>query len=174
MQEEGNSAFFAGTFTHRIDGKGRISIPARWRSEFKAEESPHLFVASSANDRAIECVTQTDLRRRNTEQTGRTELSQRQRGLLGLHHFHAYTALQIDPEGRVQLPGSALVTAGLADEGATTGRSQKRTFTMQSQLAELLGAGDRFYIIHPDWLDDFLAQASAEAEAVDRGSMVGT
>ena len=40
MQEVGNRAFFAGTFTHRIDKKGRISIPARWRSEFRAEESP--------------------------------------------------------------------------------------------------------------------------------------
>lgn len=174
MQEVGDSAFFAGTFTHRIDGKGRISIPARWRSEFKAEESPHLFVASSVNDRSIECVTQTDLRRRNAEQSRRTELSQRQRGLLGLHHFHAYTASQIDPEGRVQLPGAALVAAGIADEGPTTSRSQKRTFTVRSQFAELLGAGDRFYIIHPDLLDDFLAQASAEAETVDRGSMVGT
>ena len=170
MQEVGNRAFFAGTFTHRIDRKGRISIPARWRSEFRAEESPHLYVATLTTDNpvhAIECVTQSDLRRRNSEQADRTELTQRQRGLLGLHHFHAYSALLIDPEGRVQLPGDALVAAALAT-GKGEGTRKTRSYTMQSPTAELLGAGDRFYILHPDHVDDFLAEANAEAEAADR------
>ena len=170
MQEVGNRAFFAGTFTHRIDKKGRISIPARWRSEFRAEESPHLYVgklATSYQVDAIECVTQSDLRRRNSEQTGRTELSQRQRGLLGLHHFHAYSAQLIDPEGRVQLPGDALIASALAEDKGE-GAPRTRSFTMQSLTAELLGAGDRFYILHPDHVDDFLAEAMAEAEAADR------
>ena len=170
MQEVGNRAFFAGTFTHRIDKKGRISIPARWRSEFRAEESPHLYVAKLATGNpvhAIECVTQSDLRRRNFEQADRTELSQRQRGLLGLHHFHAYSAQLIDPEGRVQLPADALIASALA-EGKGEGSPRTRGYTMQSPTAELLGAGDRFYILHPDHVDDFLAEATAEAEAADR------
>lgn len=177
MQEVGNRAFFAGAFTHRLDKKGRISIPARWRSEFGAAESPHLYVATQATDplaadpavHVLECVTQSDLRRRNSEQADRTELSQRQRGLLGLHHFHAYSALPIDPEGRVQLPGAALVAAALAaDPGEGTPKT--RSYILQSPTAELLGAGDRFYILHPDHVGDFLAAATAEAEAVDRRS----
>ena len=178
MQEVGNRAFFAGTFTHRIDKKGRISIPARWRSEFRTEESPHLYVKTLATDNpaaAIECVTLADLRRRNFEHADRTELTQRQRGLLGLHHFHAYSDRLIDPEGRVQLPVDALVAAALAaaqgeeTPGRTPGRIPRtRSFTMQSPTAELLGAGDRFYILHPDHVDDFLAEATAEAEAADR------
>lgn len=170
MQEVGNRAFFAGTFTHRIDKKGRISIPARWRSEFRAEESPHLYVGTLAADHpvhAIECVTQSDLRRRNSEQADRTELSQRQRGLLGLHHFHAYSALLIDPEGRVQLPADTLVAAALA-AGKDEGSPKTRSYTMRSPTAELLGAGDRFYILHPDHVGEFLAAATAEAEAIDR------
>ncbi len=172
MQEVGNRAFFAGTFTHRIDKKGRISIPARWRSEFRSEESPHLYVAKLATSyqvHAIECVTQSDLRRRNSEQADRTELSQRRRGLLGLHHFHAYSAQLIDPEGRVQLPADTLIASALAEgKGEGEGTPRTRSFTMQSPIAELLGAGDRFYILHPDHVDDFLAEATAEAEAADR------
>lgn len=169
MQEVGNRAFFAGRFTHRIDKKGRISIPARWRSEFRADESPHLYVATTAADQAvhaIECVTQSDLRRRNFEQADRTDLSQRQRGLLGLHHFHEYSAQLIDPEGRVQLPATALIASTLA-AGKGEGGPRTRSYTMQSPTAELLGAGDRFYILHPDHVGDFLAAAKAAAAAVD-------
>ncbi len=168
MQEVGGSAFFAGTFTHKIDKKGRISIPARWRTEFKAESSPHLYVAAPSGDGAIECVTQADLRRRNTEQTGRTDLSQRQRGLLGLHHFHAYSALPIDPEGRVQLPADALVTAGLAVRDAAA-RAKTRNVQLVTSEAGLLGAGDRFFIVHPGQVEGILAAASAEADSAQHG-----
>ena len=176
MQEVGNRAFFAGKFTHRIDKKGRISIPARWRSEFRSEESPHLFVASTASGDAacaIECVMQSDLRRRNSEQADRTELSQKQRGLLGLHHFHAYNAQLIDPEGRVQLPAEALIAADLALDRSGEGNAKTRSYSMRSPTAVLMGAGDRFYILHPDQVEPFLAEASAEAEAADRNSRSG-
>ncbi len=178
MQEDGVHAFFAGAFTHRIDAKGRISIPARWRSEFRSDDSPHLYVTpatAEGGSAAIECVTQSDLRRRNSEHAGRTDLSQHRRGLLGLHHFHAYAALPVDPEGRVQLPLEALTVAGLTltgnpdpDPDRNPDRAgRKRRPARRPQDAVLLGAGDRFYILHPDQVAGFLAAAAAEAERVD-------
>ncbi len=176
MQDDGLDAFFVGTYRHRIDAKGRISIPARWRSAFRSEEVPHVYVAPMVEQgayAAIECVTQSNLRQRISEQADRTHLSQKRRGLLGVHHFHAYSAQPIDPAGRVQLPTDVLVAAKLTRSGNRESVRNGDGGRAPSLMAELIGGGDRFFILHPTQVPGLRAAAEAEAERADNRAEPG-
>lgn len=139
-------ALFLGSFTNRIDAKGRLATPARFRRVLEAEKSNTIYLVPSPDERCldaggpayIENLTQSifDLPPYSAERrilqkriTGRT------------------LSLSMDGEGRVVLPADLRAHADLDGEAA------------------FCGQGDYFQIWNPAALEASMEDDAAVAAA---------
>lgn len=142
---------FLSTFVNRIDAKGRVSVPAKFREILEAQGSRVVFVRMSAVEPMLEAGggewmnTYTDM----VEQHDPTS---------ELHDDYAMTYLgdvidlTMDAEGRIVLPDSYLRHASLEDAAA------------------FIGMGGHFRIWEPKALDVRLMKAR-RSTAEHRGQL---
>lgn len=132
-------ALFLSTFVNKIDRKGRVSVPAPWRTALAAQSFPgivaypsfkHPCLDCSGLDRMEEIAASIDKLDQFSEEADDLRI------VLG-----SARQLQFDPEGRITLPADLAEHAGIAAEVA------------------FYGAGRSFQIWEPGQLRAFEAAA---------------
>jgi MraZ protein len=141
-------AVFLSMQENRIDKKGRVSVPASFRSVL-AEQSPTgtantLVVFRSTTVPALEACSA-----KHMEELARDldlmDLTDEEREDYDLLIFGASQALPIDPEGRIILPDDLREFAGITGESVT-----------------FVGKRSTFQIWNPDAIKERMAQAQAK------------
>lgn len=134
---------FLSTFQARLDGKGRVSIPAPFRAVLEVDQFPGLFVHQALDLPALECGGNRLLREIDGL-IGRYPSYSEARDLVATALLGGAETLRADPEGRVTLPERFKAHAGIASE------------------AVFVGMGDRFRIWEPNRFAGHLAEANAK------------
>jgi MraZ protein len=116
-----NTALFLSTHFTRIDGKGRVSFPAPFRSALALRNSQGVVIFSSPSDSAIDGVTVERMQQMAIALESLTLFSQ-ERAFYETAIFGAAHDLQIDREGRCSLPKPLLDKAGIGSDVAFVGR----------------------------------------------------
>ncbi len=138
---------FLSTISSRLDGKGRVSIPAPFRAVLEADQYPGLFVHPALEVPALEAgghrlLTEID------GLIGRYPPYSEARDLIATALLGAAEVLKPDPEGRVMLPERFKLHAGITAE------------------VVFVGLGDRFRIWEPNRFSAHLAEAKASLRAL--------
>jgi MraZ protein len=116
-----NTALFLYTHTNRIDGKGRVSFPAPFRTAVDARNSKGLVIFKSLADPAIEGMTVERLHQMASALESFQPFAP-ERAYFETAIFGAAQALVYDGEGRCSLPKSLLEQVGITTEVAFLGR----------------------------------------------------
>lgn len=140
---------YVSNFSNRLDAKGRVSIPASYRSILTRDGHPGLLVHPSLDLQALECggnalLAEIDQLLASLAPCS-MERDQLSTALLGVSE-----ALKIDGEGRVVLTESLKVHAGIGDQ------------------VVFVGQGSKFQMWEPDRFQVHLAQARADARELKR------
>jgi MraZ protein len=121
MSQLVNTALFLYTHTHRIDGKGRSSFPASFRTAIEARKSNGVVIFRSLVDTAIEGMTVERLQQMAGALESLPPFAP-ERAFFETAIFGAAQALVYDGEGRCSLPKSLLDQVGITNEVAFLGR----------------------------------------------------
>ena len=144
-----NTALFLSTYTNRIDGKGRVSFPAPFRTALVSRNSHGVVIFRSVADRAIEGITLERLQQMSAALESLSPFAP-ERAFFETAIFGTAQALQFDTEGRCSIPKALLEQVGITSEVA------------------FLGRGATFQI----WEPGALAQRTAESvEALKSGAV---
>ena len=128
-------SFFRGTVTNKIDSKGRVSVPARFRAVIEAEGLSSVYCCKSLMHKALDAggkrlMDEVDamLTRLNLYSSERHDLSH---ALIG-----ASDDLALDREGRIILPEAFREFAGLASEVTFVGLGNRFEIWDSATLAQ--------------------------------------
>ena len=115
--------YFTGSFIHRVDAKGRVSLPASYRKVLEGYSSSHVIVIPRCNrpeahagfsqhgyDNLIEQFEDMDL-------TPEEEEEESSRLIASAHH------VPVDDAGRIVLAKELREQIGITDEAAFVGRA---------------------------------------------------
>lgn len=135
---------FLATFTNKIDAKGRVSVPAKYREILEEQGSRTLYCRASFNDPAIMAGGAPWIAKLTDLVEGHDPSSE-------VHDDFAYSLLGetielgIDPEGRIGLPAELISHAKMGE------------------AASFVGLGGYFEIWEPRALQARLVQARRAA-----------
>lgn len=117
-------AVFLSTFVNRIDKKGRVSVPASFRSVLGAE-APGIVVFRSLQLEALEgcSIAHLELLSQSLE---KLDLAPETYELIETTIFGGSVQVPFDGEGRIMLPASLTENVGINSEVAFVGR--RKTF----------------------------------------------
>jgi MraZ protein len=144
-------ARFTGTFVNRIDAKGRLSVPAPFRSALGAGPAGAFYLRPSHDGLAIDGLTEAymdDVQRRIDAMA----MYSSEREQLEMREFADAIHVQMDPEGRIGLP---------------------RTLTEPLRIAAnaaFVGLGSRFQIWEPTELEAHKSSRRADARGLTLAS----
>lgn len=117
-------AVFFGTHTMKIDGKGRVSMPAAFRDSLKAAGSPDAVLMPTEGSFVIEGCDRAYVEELVARAYAKeTPPASRERILVSLGDM---VTLSVDPEGRFVFPSALREHAKLEDTAVFVGRG--RTF----------------------------------------------
>lgn len=136
-------ALFAGTFENRVDGKGRVSVPASFRAEMEGQHNNALYLFPSLEyPGAIEACP---IGWMEAMKAGIRKLPKfsKQRRALSMSVFGRARLIRFEDGGRLVLPRDLADQAGI------------------SESAAFVGMGDSFLIWSPE-------KAGLEVEAASR------
>jgi len=105
---------FLSRYSYKIDRKGRVSVPAEYRSTLAELGSDGILAFPSLTDRAIRCAT-TALIERVTQNADPLTIFQPGAPKPETLSLPDVVRLTPDPEGRVILPEHLIAHAGIAD-----------------------------------------------------------
>ena len=118
-------AFFLSTFTNKVDKKGRVSVPAQFRTAVSSSHFPGIVLYRPLN---LPCIEGSDI-------SFLEQLSDSLYGDFGPfdpHQMSVATAilggasqLSFDPEGRIALPAELRGSAGIEGEATFVGIGRK-------------------------------------------------
>lgn len=136
--------FFIGTFENKLDKKGRVSVPAAYRSML-ADDSAFkgIVVFRSYRDEALEACSLEFIRRLHRSMNNSLNLFSDEQDDLATTILADAQQIGIDGDGRITLPPTFLDHAGLSDRVA------------------FVGKGDLFQLWHPDTLEERKSAARA-------------
>lgn len=134
---------FRGESRHKVDAKGRVSIPASFRRVLEANDPdfteglrPQLVIVYGDHRRDfLECFTMNAIEEVDRKIEKLPRASERRRMLERLVQIQSLQT-EVDPDGRLVLPQRVREKIGLADE------------------AYFLGSGDTFQIWKPETYDE--------------------
>ena len=122
---------FLSTFVNKVDRKGRVSVPAQFRSALSDAPYQGIIAYTSFAEQAIDAFGRSmleELNRRRLEQNlANGEFEQ---ALLGTNNFFDTIMglaheLPFDGEGRIVLPTTLAETAGIEDKATFVGRGSR-------------------------------------------------
>jgi MraZ protein len=109
--------FYAGEFSHAIDEKNRITIPARWRSEGTEE----FIILPEANHQFLMVMSPQEFSRMSAAAESNTQVSPRDRRVF-FRQLHARAEHGVsDRQGRLVLPEDLCKKLGLKGEVTLVG-----------------------------------------------------
>ena len=133
---------FRGTFTNKIDAKGRVSVPAKFRAVTAAQEFGGIICFPSLTDPCIEGGG-PDLDAEIDLMLSRLDPFSRERNVLANMLKAQSAELMFDADGRVSLPDMLTAKAGITDQ------------------VSFVGLGNKFQIWEPAAYEAYLAAAMA-------------
>jgi MraZ protein len=111
---------FLSSATNKVDGKGRVSLPARFRAALGEHRDQGIVAFPSYADPAIEACGQ-DFMQELSERVGRLDQFSEQQRLLNNTLFALSVELNFDSTGRILLPDRLLEHAGISDTAVFVG-----------------------------------------------------
>ena len=139
-------ASFIGRFVNKVDRKGRVSVPARFRQVLAEHKCQDIIIFRSLEVDAIEACTQPFMDRLIAG-VGRAEQSVEGQNALSLALFGDVAEIPFDNEGRMLLPGSLA------------------SFASVTNTAAFIGRGEYFQIWQPEALDSAMDAARTHAKS---------
>ena len=133
-------ALFLSTYINKIDGKGRLSVPATFRSALAQSPFQGIVVFKSRSHQALEGFAMDDM----------TEIAQR------LDHFDLFSDTQDDLAAVIFAESRQLPFDG---DGRIVLPEDLRDFCGLSNKAAFVGMGHKFQIWEPETLEKRLAEA---------------
>lgn len=118
-------ALFLSTYVNKVDGKGRVSIPAPFRAALGEQAAQGIFLFRSLQLPALEACSTGHMERLSASLDD-PALPDDQRDLLETTIFGGSTQLPIDGEGRILLPQEFATYAAIGEKAAFFG--VRRTF----------------------------------------------
>ena len=126
---------FLSTYVNKVDRKGRVSVPATFRSTLAGNRYPNLFVAyPSFRVPAVECTGSDRMEEIQERIETLDQFSDEQENLTQL--FADSQSLTMDGEGRVILPESLKLHAEIDGEVAFVGLGAMFQLWNPAQYAE--------------------------------------
>lgn len=117
---------FLSTHVNGVDKKGRVSIPASFRSALARADGPStVFVWPSMSHKALEGADHAYMEVLS-ESLEDPNMDEEERELIETFVFGKAVELTLDPEGRVVLPRHLAEFAGITDQASFIGR--RKTF----------------------------------------------
>ena len=142
-------ALFLGRHIHRIDRKGRVSVPAAFRTALSGHLEHGIVAVPSFKLPAVDCYSMEKLEELS-QQVDHLPTFSEERDDFGAALFGNAIQLPLDGEGRIVLPETIISHARITDAVA------------------FLGGGKTFSIWEPSAAEEFLAKAGARALAERR------
>lgn len=147
---------FVSTFTNKIDAKGRVSVPASFRTVLAKDGFEGIYCYPSLDDAALDAGGQRLVDKIQLLIENVPPYSE-ERDHLAMALFGASEILSIDQDGRIKIPEVLCEHAGLKSKAVFVGLGDKfqvwepEQFNAQfsqgrqklSELKKLLGAGHR-------------------------------
>jgi len=139
-------ATFVGSYENKVDAKGRVSVPARFRTAIASQEYQGIVVTPSTECNTIDAC---DHRRLTeiTEGFDNPDLYSDEERRQAEETIANSLELPFDENGRVQLPKNFLTHAGINGK------------------ALFVGIGPTFQIWHPEKRADHLAKTDGQSRA---------
>jgi MraZ protein len=106
---------FLGEFSHIIDDKGRLTLPAKYRTDLG-----HGVVVTRGVDKCLFIFTAEEFQRL-ADQIGQLPMTQSEARELSRHFFSGASDVELDKQGRVLIPQNLRDYAGLDGEVMVTG-----------------------------------------------------
>ena len=130
---------FSGTFRHTLDGKHRVTIPARWRKG----EQDEVYLMPSSDNKYLYALPPTEFQRVHEKLSSDSRISAADRVQFARYYFSRALHCVVDRQGRLLITDDFLRAAGLVGE------------------VLLVGAFDRFEIWSPErWDNAAVAEAN--------------
>jgi len=139
-------ALFLSTFSNKVDAKGRVSVPAQFRTSLVNDNFATMVIYESFIN---ECIEGCDLERikKLSESIDNLEPFSEERDAFATAVLGGSVQLSIDGDGRVILPEILLKKAKIKD------------------VAVFIGKGSTFEIWEPKHFEEYMAQAKAQAKS---------
>lgn len=122
---------FISKYTNKVDRKGRVSVPAQFRSALPSGFQKSIIMVQAINHPAIECCDLPYIERINDSLDGFSPYSD-EHDEFSLALMSGLVELSFDGNGRIILPKDLMEFAGITD------------------YATFAGKGKTFQIWHPD------------------------
>jgi len=134
--ESFQAAVFKGTYRHRIDGKGRVPVPAAFRKALGAEDR----LVVTQLDQCLAVYAPVEWRKLETQLAALPAFSKQVKALTRLLASRA-SDCEIDVQGRILLPTPLRAAVGLGRD------------------AVVIGVLNRFEVWAPETWDGFLRES---------------
>ena len=131
---------FVSHFTNRLDAKGRVSIPASFRSVLARDGFEGLYIHPSLDREALDCGGNWLLQEIDALLERQPVFSD-ERDLFSTALLGTSEVLKVDPEGRIVLTETLKAYAGITAE------------------VSFVGQGSKFQIWEPDRFEAYRAEA---------------
>ena len=110
---------FVSTYLNKVDRKGRVSVPAPFRTVLAGQESPGIVVYPSFKEAAINCSGLAWVDEIGALIETLPEFSDERQRVSSL--FSEMRTLTFDAEGRIMLPDDMIELAGITETAAFVG-----------------------------------------------------
>jgi len=134
---------FLSTFINKIDKKGRVSVPASFRSALKDEEFKGIIAFKSHKNKALEGWSFSRIEQ-ISDSLDNFEVFSEEQDYLATAIFSESQQLGFDSDGRITLPADMIEYLSLSDKIA------------------FVGLGKTFQIWNPDDLDEHKEKSRKE------------
>lgn len=115
---------FLSTFVNKVDSKGRVSVPASFRSALSQEPFQGIIVYRSYKYDALECCGYSRMESLSQTIDAQTDIFSQTQDDLTAAIFADSVQIPFDGDGRIVMPKSLCDFAGIADRAAFVGRGQ--------------------------------------------------
>jgi len=140
-------ALFTSTYVNKVDRKGRVSVPAPFRSALDGSGGTLVYVKPNHALGAIDGLSEAWMEQIQ-DRIDELDIYSEQRIALETREFAETTRLALDPEGRMILPRELMTTAGIIDQ------------------ATFVGLGRYFQIWQPESFDAHKSRQVAAAKSL--------
>ncbi|MDH5474084.1 MAG: division/cell wall cluster transcriptional repressor MraZ [Cyclobacteriaceae bacterium] len=135
-------SFFTSEYTCKLDAKGRLVLPARFKSALP-ESSGNQLVVGHGFDPCLVIYPMVEFKKKESQISGLNEFDAENRKLQRAF-FNSHTEVELDNSGRFLIPKKALAYAKLEKE------------------AILIGVGKKIEVWSPAFYNGFMTQNAEE------------
>jgi MraZ protein len=133
---------FLGEYEYRVDEKGRVPLPPKFRAQFKDG-----IVLASGPENCITAYTRAEWTKLAASMTGGSVAASKMRKLSRALFAGAFS-LPVDQQGRVALPAPLREYAGIADEVVVAGlNSYVEIWSKEQWRAEMIDSQEQAWQI---------------------------